>query len=211
MDIENDLKIIWQKQEFIDFCKLPFIYPVIEQHKDLLFIGINPSFNEADLVINSYTIKEERHKLNYFNTFNNFAIDVNASWTHIDLLFFRETNQKHIETILKLENGPAFLQNQLQVADELIKYANPKIIIVCNALARKFLGREKAIDKHGKEVNVWLGYDFVFNDDIGTYLWNNMPVFFSSMLSGQRALDKGSLERLLWQVKRTLQILKQKQ
>ena len=52
------------------------------------------------------------------------------------------------------------------------------------------------------------GYDFVFNDDIGTYLWNNTPVFFSSMLSGQRALDIGSMERLKWQVKRALQEIK---
>jgi hypothetical protein len=39
---------------------------------------------------------------------------------------------------------------------------------------------------------VWLGYEFKFDNKLGTYRWKNIPVFFSGILSGQRALEKGS-------------------
>ena len=74
--------------------------------------------------------------------------------------------------------------------------------MVCNALARVFMGKEKEKEKN---TGIWMDYEFIFDDKIGTYRWEGKPVFFSSMLSGQRALDKGSLERLQWHVKRTLQ------
>ncbi len=204
-EIENDLKAIWKNERFSEFKGRPYLFPEIEANKDLLFIGINPSFNEKDLNINSYLIKEEPHKLPYFNSFNNFAKEVGASWTHIDLLFFRETQQNNIHSILKSKEGVDFVYQQLLVAKKLITYANPKIIIVCNALARLFLGKEKDVEKNER---IWMNYDFVFNEEIGTFIWNYKPVFFSSMLSGQRALDLGSLERLKWHVKRTLQLPK---
>jgi hypothetical protein len=106
--------------------------------------------------------------------------------------------QNKIESILKAQNGPEFLFWQLQLSDKLIKYANPKIIVVCNALARLFLGKEKDLEKNDK---IWLGYDFEFSENIGTYYWNKTPVFFTGMLSGQGQMDKGSLERLKWHIR----------
>ena len=50
-------------------------------------------------------------------------------------------------------------------------------------------------------------FDFCFDEEIGTYrIVNNSslegtPVFFSSMLTRQRALDLGSLERLEWHIR----------
>ena len=45
-----------------------------------------------------------------------------------------------------------------------------------------------------------LDFDEDFNNEIGTYKIKigekETPIFFSGMLSGQRALDLGSLERL---------------
>ncbi len=81
----------------------------------------------------------------------------------------------------------------------------PKIIVVDNTLARTFLGKDKV-----GEVDIWLDYEFKFDEEIGTYLWNNIPVFFTSMLTGQRALDNGSFERLKWQVKRALKIINER-
>ncbi len=46
--------------------------------------------------------------------------------------------------------------------------------------------------------------------DIGTYrikeesVLNNVPVFFSCMLSGQHSLDLGSRERLVWHIKKII-------
>ena len=49
-----------------------------------------------------------------------------------------------------------------------------------------------------------MNFEFEFDDTIGTYRIINNPdfkdtiVFFSGMLTGQRALDNGSFERLKW-------------
>ena len=53
--------------------------------------------------------------------------------------------------------------------------------------------------------------DSKFDEEIGTHRItgkNNLqgtPIFFTSMLTGQRALDLGSYERLIWQIKYVLE------
>ena len=56
-----------------------------------------------------------------------------------------------------------------------------------------------------------MGLDFEFDEEFGSHRVKNIKelehthFFFSSMLSGQRALDLGSRERLVWQVRRVLE------
>ena len=58
-----------------------------------------------------------------------------------------------------------------------------------------------------------MGFDFQFDEKLGTHkIINNLelentPVFFTSMLTGHRAIDNGSFERLKWHINF---ILKQK-
>ncbi len=67
----------------------------------------------------------------------------------------------------------------------------------------KFCRKNKDTDKN---INIWLDYEFMFDDEIGTYRIKtkgnlfDTPVFFTSMLSGQRAMDNGSFERLQWHI-----------
>ena len=48
--------------------------------------------------------------------------------------------------------------------------------------------------------------EFTFDNNLGTYRivnhpnLNDTPIFFTSMLTGQRALDLGSYERLVWHI-----------
>jgi hypothetical protein len=57
---------------------------------------------------------------------------------------------------------------------------------------------------------VWMDFDFEFDENLGTHKivnnseLENVPVFFTSMLSGQRALDNGSYQRLIWHIKYVL-------
>src|SRR5690606_21992715 len=102
--------------------------------------------------IESYDIIENNP---YFKKLGQVANSTELSWTHIDLLFIRETNQNKIHHILRDEEncGPEFIYQQLLVADKLIKYTNPKVIVVCNALASLFFGKEKTVNSKGEEVN----------------------------------------------------------
>lgn len=171
----------------------------------LLFIGLNPSAdaeNDKSGKFEVYELNPNGKNHQYFKKFADVSEYCNYPWTHIDLLFFRETNQSEVNNILTKTNGVGFIWGQLQISKKLIGLASPEIIVVNNTLARSFLGKDKVGGN-----NTWLNFDFEFDEEIGTYLWNNTPVFFTSMLTGQRALDNGSYERLKWQVKRALKIL----
>lgn len=176
-----------------------FIYPRTIVKNSILFIGINPSSSAEQIALDSYELQQNENNHPYFKRFEDISKYCKTPWTHLDLLYFRETNQNTINTILRQKNGAEYLWEQLQISDLLIRESEPKILIVSNALARTFLG----FDKQG-ENNLWLNYNFTFDYEIGTYRWNDIPVFFSSMLTGQRALDNGSYERLKWQIRRTL-------
>lgn len=196
--VQKRLEPIIKNPAYSQFPK-NFLYPKTLSKEALLFIGINPSAEENQQALASYELQQRDNSHSYFKKFENISDYCKTDWTHLDLLFFRETNQNTISDILRQEEGVNFIWEQLQIADQLIKSSCPKIIIVSNAFAGTLLGRDK---QGGK--NAWLNYDFKFDNEIGTHRWGNIPVFFSSMLTGQRALDNGSYERLKWQIKRTL-------
>lgn len=195
-----------------------FVFEFNEGQKDIdiLFIGINPSYTKSDPRKEFYN-KKNVQTLSYFKPFNNIIEELekkrtnskSLTWSHLDMLVFRETQQSFIENkLLKTEEGNQFIFKQLIVSKQILEYLNPKIMVVSNTAARHFLGRDK-FEKKGKEFGVWMGYDFQFDDDLGTdKIINNSKiksyVFFTSMLSGQRALDKGSKQRLIWHIKSVL-------
>lgn len=192
------------------FC---FQYDKDIMNPDVLFIGINPSYTD-DSILHTFYTKEEVIEISYFKAFeyliNSTGIK-NLKWTHLDLLVCRETNQSNLsEMLLKTKEGVDFIYQQLLVSKQLLEEINPKIIVVSNTMARRFLGKDKTA-----EADKWLNYDFEFNNDLGTHIVTNgvlkgTPIFFSSMLSGQRALDNGSKERLVWQIGRTLELINEK-
>ena len=96
------------------------------------------------------------------------------------------------------ESTLEFIVKQLEMSKSMLELIKPSIIVVNNSLARTLLGFDRG----------WLNYTFEFNDDFGTHIITNkdsllygVPVFFTSMLTGQRALDKGSYRRLIWHIK----------
>jgi hypothetical protein len=101
----------------------------------------------------------------------------------------------------------AFIWEQLEVSKQILEKTIPKALVVCNTKARLLLEKDKIAN-----TNLWMDYDFgEIEDDLGTFRMKtktsnlyNVPIFFSSMLTGQRALDNGSYERLKWQIKRAL-------
>jgi len=234
VDVEKDYKAkvidIWKKFKNIntldkngfEYRKSPLL-PKYVIKNTILFVGINPSFTKNSIIevsnreIEFYQlVNNAENEIQYFKKFRNIAEYCNISnWTHLDLFFLRETNQKIIEELSY--SNVDFLQEQLNVSFDIIKKATPKIIIVSNSLASEFFGKKKA--KHCKLPKIWAGYDLDFSSknfdkDLGTYLImindKKVPILFTSMLSGQRALDIGSFERLKWQVKMILEKMDKK-
>lgn len=187
----------------------------------LLFVGINPSFTNGNTIpddkkaIDFYTLDTQSdNQIPYFKKFKEFADYCGTDWDHLDLLFIRETNQKVIEDLTYVRpDGVDFIGKQLDISFSILKELEPKAIVVANAFASEFFGKMKS--KHGVFDKIWQGYSFDFEKDfdteLGTYTiplnGKRVPIFFSGMLSGQRALDLGSLERLMWGVKRVIEMI----
>ncbi len=182
-------------------------------HDCILFVSVNPSLKD-DSKKNEYydlpkTLSQTLNKngsSTFFSKFFEIAqyYDKETSCSHLDLLVFRNTNQSDIDSILNEKSGPKFIMSQLEISKKIMEAIKPKIIVVCNSKSRTFLGFDKSKDKN---VNVWMDYDFEFKEELGTYIitnfcskLHNTPVFFSSMLNGQRALDNGSFRRLIWHI-----------
>lgn len=185
------------------------------QDIDVLFVGINPSYDGIPKESNFYT-KDQALGHKYFKPFENIKMKLESNYnrkivySHTDLLVFRETDQSFITNELyKSEAGLRFIMEQLKIAKKIVEYLNPKVIVVSNTQARTFIGADR-IKKEGKpDENVWMDYEFKFDEELGTQkVVNNVDfnpyVFFTSMLSGQRALDNGSKERLVWHINKAL-------
>lgn len=197
---------LWDDTRFadIDVLRRGYLFDRAIKINSLLFIGINPSIDKGKSVSERIFCDNspENQSHPYFKKFPNVAKKAGLAWSHFDLLGIRETKQNKISELLTIHNGSTFVDEHLKISKEIIIAAKPKIIVVSNTLARDLMG----YDNNPKEdKRVCMDFDFKFDDKIGTYLITNnglegTPVFFSSMLTGQRALDKGSFERLIWHV-----------
>ena len=196
--------------------KIGVHYDKDEQESDILFVGINPSYMGGDNDTHFFFDRTSDNA--YFRALERMRDDIDKSlkWTHIDILVFKETNQKYIDELFKKPNGVNFIFEQIKIAKERLAHIKPKVILVANTKARQFMGKDRIEfkDKGRSDENVWMGLNFEFDDELGCDVirksdetpeaLEGTPVFFSSMLSGQRALDRGSRERLVWQIKRIL-------
>jgi hypothetical protein len=85
------------------------------------------------------------------------------------------------------------------ILEKVIDEKKPRIFVVNNSLARDLLGKYHTKTPN-KKSNHFIGYDFVWDEMLGTHTYKNNPFFFTSMLTGQRALDNGSFQRLIWHI-----------
>lgn len=183
---------------------------------DVLFIGVNPSYNNDNPVVKS-TYKKPINKPGYFRPFYKIEEDLkkahqlDVTWTHVDLLAVREPQQSYIENYLyQKRKGEEFTIESLAVSKEIIEHFNPKVIVVPNLLGRELMSRNKKTLADGRVVGSWMDCEFEFDNDLGTDkissagVLNGVPVFFTGMLSGQKSIDRGTFQRLVWHINSAL-------
>ena len=121
------------------------------------------------------------------------------------MLFVRETEQKVLDKLLQKDKGVDFVWQQLQLAQRLLGVAQPAAIVVCNTKARQFLGLDKGEDGSNARLDLKARTGgMAWDDTLGTYRYRGAPTFSGGVLTGQRALDKSSFERLEWHLRRAL-------
>ena len=199
---KTQIESIWQdaKYKSVPFIERGYAIQKNIAFNSILFIGINPSFNEKKTKLLEsffYSNHQQEEVHQYFKKFQDIADKTKVDWSHLDLLHIRQTDQKIVKALFKDNIGNEFLRKQLEISISIIKKSKPKIIVVLNAYARELFINECNIKT-------------VFDESIGTHkVIHNIdlegtPVFFTSMLSGQRALDNGSYDRLVWHINYTL-------
>ena len=152
-------------------------------------------------------------------------------WNHIDLLPFREKSQNTLLTDLGIkrdsidwmlgnESLKGLLNECFEVFLGFIEYLKPKVIVVVNGFISRTVidctgSHYITKDKPSKPfIKPCLCKSDFFSLSIGDSknqvyrilrIKNEYPVLLSSMLTGRRALDLGSRERLIWHINSILQ------
>lgn len=209
----------------------PMLYPDFKKNT-LLFVGCNPSDSQrrskkvlnktgaenSDYLkydsFNEYKINKvieheviAKQECGYFKKFIAISKEITGdeyNWDHIDLFYYRQVSQndfkkkvnyKEIKDKLSFNE---FGEDQLCLFLDLLKEINPKVIIVANAFVsdiiqskfKEYITEDNSFEKDG--------FDRISING------KQIPVFFTSMLTGQRALDNNSYRRLVWQIKQAI-------
>lgn len=228
-EINQKILKIWEDFPEVSGENSPLLYPGFEPSKTL-FIGLNPSLSEKAFKtifkgtkyegkfnfkeffekknINKYLDvyiegeKLAKEKYSYFNKFKS----IDPDFQHIDLFLYRLTSQKEFKDRIGLckkgnqiisDNFGDFGLKQLELASEIIQLIKPRVIVVANAFASDIICHYSKLFKikiNEKEFNE-KGYDVLVVGD------KEIPIFFSSMLTQQRALDNHTFRRLKREVK----------
>ena len=164
----------------------------------LMIVGLNPSIGKEDKPGKFFeTITKDSYK--YYPPIFEFAENCGYNeFSYADIFAMRCSIQRAIiKNIKEVPGFKDFCKEQFNLFVEIVKLASPSIIVVTNAYAR-----DRFFDE-GKDV-----FKVIEDNEIGTYRiagdseLEGVPVFFSGMLGGQHALDKGSKKRMEWQIRR---------
>jgi len=145
------------------------------------------------------------HKLNYayFNKFKQISAILKVKIEHIDLFPMRETSQ--VKVAKCLNQNMKFREECCLLLVRVIAKIRPKVIIVENSYARDAL-----INSEIAEVNDFFPpfhFDTFKSNNAGTPVnKEGMAVYYTSMLTGQRAMDLGSFHRLIWSINSFLKL-----
>lgn len=226
ISVETNFKdcydILWEKAPKNDITDRG--YDVIDHlyTNNLLFVGINPGYDDDSSKPNTSNNRSHistlpfNHK--YYKPFRGISIECGfrGEYSYLDILVIRESNQSKIKHELKNKDFLKFCQDQFVIFKKMVCMANPQVIVVCNAYAGTWMGKpDKSFSPHVLNPHA---FDYFFDNTIGTYrikdasCLDTVPVFFSGMFAGRHIIDKGSLERLEWQIRsakynKTLNIL----
>lgn len=193
----------------------------------LVFVGINPSFSEhahkyifkeselgkhnssefftwksisshpeyMKLCLEAERLAYEKHP--YFKPFRNIAEELDVPHEHLDLFLYKLTSQEQFKKLI-YDKGELnqFALDQLNIFYEALTATKPKVIVIANAHGSEIVhNRFSDLLKYDKKKGF---HYFTLGDN------KKVPIFFSSMLSGQRSLDIWSRQRLQWHIGKAL-------
>lgn len=212
-DINREIIALWNQH--FGSAQEPVRWPLIcpdPVKNGLTVVGCNPAFPkfgyykvpifhpnlDADQQIQELAENESkaRKKYRYYKPSHRLATELNLPLEHVDLFFYRGTEQESFQMLVQNPDGTLndFGQSQIDLSMRLITLSSPKIILVANAFAARVFKNHFGLTKLDEDGLYWVNLD-----------GNETPVFLSGMLSGGH-LDNHTLERLVWHMKNALKI-----
>ncbi|MGD1154028.1 MAG: hypothetical protein ABR911_14295 [Syntrophales bacterium] len=213
-DINKQIVQLWR--EFPDYRgnRIPFLFPHSEDGC-LLFVGFNPSFppelqnrewihpydiTRLDNIDEAQLIKQEietQDYLPYFKPLKKIAAKLELPWSHFDVFMFRENSQTVATQAVYDANNNTFKpfgQKQFDLFAKALQRSNPRLIVVINALASRIIKTHLPLEYRPLDGCYYASR----NKNI------KAPFFLGGMLTGQRAVDVFSRERLIWHIETKL-------
>ena len=211
----SKLRKIWNENSVNSLAKYaPCFFAQLKKSK-LTFVGLNPSFpkrkkekNEAAYIWNKLSesqkdqlIIEEQNNFGsykpYYRKFRQISNEIcgsdhTSNWNHLDVFAVRETKSKVLMDYINLNKTDLFIRHQLSLFRELLIELKPSTVVVCNANASRIIKELFAL-----VYNIEFGFFESKNSDLSN------PFHLGCMVSGTRAMDIFSFQRLIWHIKKT--------
>ena len=176
----------------------------------ILFLGMNPSYPKGTKD-RTYIRKKDKDTFVYGDSYHVTEKSDGNYWKklletakllgepqlcHHDLFFVRERNQATLLNLIDDAARKEVFNKQLQISEEIVKAADPRIIVVVNAGVSNLI-KAKHVFGFNPTPYWWgkLGVDMLQING------KNTPILFTGMLTGQRAIDNGTYKSLMWHIK----------
>jgi hypothetical protein len=213
--INQDIIALWQEHYGNNSTGSlwPLIYP-IPQTDGLAVIGCNPSEAEGEggpvedfqktIDKAAYMRFLMRHEAEmqvsyalYFKVLRKISNTLSLKFQHLDLFLVRDKDQSKMKSRILIHGLKLneFGKAQFGIAMRILRVSRPRIILVANKFASDLCMEEWRLEPMDSNGIYWKKIDD-----------KKIPVFFSGMLSGQRALDTFSRERLIWHMRKALKL-----
>ena len=174
--------------------------------------------------------EDKKVRYSYYSVFPEICRAIQfgkEDWNHIDLLPFRQKTQGDLIGDFQLDTNISEWFNGDTTKKKLIRecvgiflgfveYLKPEVVVVVNGFVSKLIIQHTGSYYLNNVKNAKVN-DLNANDVFSLYLpsspnkghrflriVNKYPLLLSSMLTGQRALDLGSRERLIWNIEQVL-------
>ena len=170
--------------------------------------------------------EDKKERYSYYSVFPEICEAIKLGkedWNHIDLMPFRHRTQGDLIGDFQMDTDiPEWFKGEdskkelirecVSIFLGYIEYLKPKVIVVVNGFVSKmiiqhtgsyYLNHFKNTNINNNEAkDVFSFYLSGSPNKVRRFLRikNEYPVLLSSMLTGQRALDLGSRERLIWSI-----------
>ena len=180
----------------------------------ILFLGMNPSYpkgtedrtyirkKDKDTFVygDSYHVTEKSDGNYWKKLLETAKLLGESQLCHHDLFFVRERNQATVLNLIDDAAWKEFFNEQLQISEAIVKAAEPRIIVVVNAGVSNLI-KAKHVFGFNPTPYWWekLGVDMLQING------KNTPILFTGMLTGQRAIDNGTYNSLMWHINYVLQ------